>query len=286
MIALIAALHVVTTTETLASLAREITGTRVEVTSLTRGVQDPHYVDARPSLVLAINRADLLVDVGLDLEIGWLPVLVNQARNASVLPGGKGRLTAGEVVQVMDLPTGAVDRSRGDIHPRGNPHIMTDPRRVRAVAAALAARLAELDPQGAGEYRSRQQSFDGRAASAEAAWGQKLASARGREIVTYHRTLTYFLDWAGLRLHGEIEPKPGVPPSAAHLAELITSMRSGGVKAVVSENFMDTGLARMVADKAGARLLVIAGDVGGMPEAKDWFTYMDTLVQRVAEALP
>src|SRR5574341_937830 len=181
-----AQLRVITTIEGLASLAREVGGKRVEVESLSRGVQDPHFVDPNPTLVVKLRRADLLVDVGLDLEIGRLPPLVNQARTAEL-----------------------------------NPHFLTDPRRAGNVAAPMAAKLAELDPAGAATYRANLAAFQKRLAEAEARWTRVLAPLKGRKLVTRHRTLTYFLDWSGLVLAGVLEPKPGVPPPPSHLAEQI-----------------------------------------------------------------
>src|SRR5512137_1061925 len=182
-----AAVDVVTTTEGLAALAREVGGDRVKVTSLSRGIQDPHYVDPNPSLAVKLRGADLLVDVGLDLEIGWLPPLVTQSRNGNVQPGGPRRLTAATAVQVMDLPSGPVDRSQGDIHPAGNPHFLSDPRRALQVAAAIAARLSELDPAGAPRYQQRLQAFQAKVAAAEKGWKAQLAPFAGRSVITQHK---------------------------------------------------------------------------------------------------
>lgn len=280
-----AQLRVVTTVEGLASLAREVGGTRVEVESLSRGVQDPHFVDPNPTLVVKLRRAGLLVDVGLDLEVGWLPPLVNQARNAEIQPNGRRRLTAASAVAVMEIPTGPVDRSLGDLHPAGNPHFLTDPRRAGNVAAAIAAKLAELDPAGAAAYRANLAAFQKRLAGAEARWTAELAPVKGRKVVTRHRTLTYFLDWSGLVLAGVLEPKPGVPPPPSHLAELVGVVKREGVKVVLVENYYDPKSGEVVARLGGAKLVLIPGDVGGVPEAKDYLSYMDDLVRLVSEAL-
>jgi zinc/manganese transport system substrate-binding protein len=279
------ALDVVTTTEGLAAIAREVGGARVKVESLSRGTQDPHYVDANPTLAVKLRRAALLVDVGLDLEAGWLPPLVNQARNAAILPGGEGRLTAASAVEVLDVPTGRVDRSLGDLHAGGNPHFLSDPRRVEAVAAAIAERLARLDPAGAAQYQGGLAEFRRRLAEARARWEAQLAAVRGRPIVTHHRTLSYFLDWTGLRSVGQLEPKPGTPPPPSHVADLVGVVKAQGVRAIVVEAWYDARPAQVLAKHSGARVVTIPGDVGGAPEAKDWFAYEDLLVRRVVEAV-
>ncbi len=280
-----AALNVVTTTEGLASLAREVGGDRVSVESLSRGIQDPHFVDPNPTLAVKLRRADLLLDVGLDLEIGWLPPLVNQSRNAGIQPGGSRRLTAASAVEVMETPTGPVDRSQGDLHPAGNPHFLTDPRRALKVAEAIAARLGELDPAGAAAYQANVAAFAKRLAAAEARWAAELAPLKGRKIVSRHRTLTYFLDWSGLALAGVLEPKPGVPPPPSHLADLVGVVKREGVKAVVVENYYDPKSGELVARLGGARLVIVPGDVGGVPEAKGYLEYVDALVRLVSQAV-
>ncbi len=280
-----AALDVVTTTEGLAALAREVGGNRASVESLSRGIQDPHFVDANPTLALKLRRADLLVDVGLDLEIGWLPPLVNQSRNGEIQPGGRRRLTAASAVTVLEIPTGPVDRSQGDLHPAGNPHFLTDPRRALQVAQAIATRLGQLDPAGAATYQSNLAAFSKRLAEAEARWAAELAPLKGRPLVTRHRTLTYFLDWSGLRLAEVLEPKPGVPPPPSHLADVVGVVKRDGVKAVLVENYYDPKSGEVVARLGGARLVMIPGDVGGIPEATGYIQYMDALVRLVTQAL-
>jgi len=280
-----AALRVVTTTEGLAALAREVGGDRVAVTSLSRGVQDPHFVDANPMLAVKLRDADLLVDVGLDLEVGWLPPLVNQSRNAAIQPGGPRRLTAATAVQVLDVPAGVVDRSAGDLHPGGNPHFLADPRRGVQVAGALAARLAELDPPGAAGYRARAAAFASRLEAALARWKAQLQPLAGRKLFVHHRTLTYFLDWTGLVSAGEMEPRPGTPPPSSHLADLVTLARKEGIKACVVENYYDTKADELVARLAGGTVVRIPGDVGGDPAATGYEAWLDLLVQRISAAV-
>jgi zinc/manganese transport system substrate-binding protein len=286
-----AALKVVTTVEGLASIAREVGGDRVEVTSLARGIQDPHFVDANPNLAVKLRQADLLVDVGLDLEIGWLPPLVNQSRNPDIQPTGRRRFTASSVIPVMEVPRGPVDRSMGDLHPAGNPHFLSDPRRVERVAAALASKLAELDAAGAQTYAARLEAFRARLREAERRWRAELAPVQGQRVVPHHNSLTYFLDWAGLSAAGYLEPRPGIAPPPSHLAELVGVVKAEGVKAILVENFYDQRSAQIVARHAGAKVVPIPGDVGGIRdergvlEPKDWFGYMDALVKLVSGAL-
>jgi len=280
-----AALRVVTTTEGLASLAREVGGDRVEVQSLSRGVQDPHFVDANPILAVKLRAADLLVDVGLDLEIGWLPPLVGQSRNAAIQPGGAHRLTAASAISALDVPTGAVDRSAGDLHPGGNPHFLTDPRRALQVAEAISVKLTNLDPAGAAVYADRTATFRRKVETALQGWKAELGPLAGRKVFTHHRTLTYFLDWTGLVSAGELEPKPGTPPPPAHLAKLVEVARREGVKAIVVENHYDSRSDDQVARLTGARVVPIPGDVGGDPAGKDYLSYVGLLVKRVVEAV-
>lgn len=274
--------RIVTTTEGLAALAREVAGGRARVESLSRGVQDPHFVDANPILAVKLRDADLLVDVGLELEVGWLPPLVTQSRNARIQPGGPARLTAASAIQVLDVPTGVVDRSRGDLHAGGNPHFLTDPRRALQVAAAIAERLAALDPAGADAYRGNLAAFRARIDAAIPRWQAALAPVKGRKLITQHRTLPYFLSWTGLESAGELEPKPGVPPPPAHLADLVQVAKREGVKAIVLENYYDRRSADVVARHAGAKVVQIPGDVGGEPGVRGYEQYIGLLVERVA----
>jgi zinc/manganese transport system substrate-binding protein len=286
-----AALKVVATTEGLAAIAREVGGDRVEASSLSRGIQDPHFVDANPTLAVKLRGADLLVDTGLDLEVGWLPPLVNQSRNPDIQPSGRRRFTAAQAVTVLDAPKGPVDRSMGDLHPAGNPHFMSDPRRVGQVAEALSRRLAELDPAGAATYPQRLADFRGRLAAAEARWRAALAPVQGRRVLTQHSSLGYFVDWAGLVTAGYLEPKPGTAPPPSHLAELVGVVKAQDVRAILVEAFYDLRSAQVVAKRTQAKVLAIPGDVGGFKdeggvlEPKDWFAYMDALVGLVTGAL-
>jgi zinc/manganese transport system substrate-binding protein len=280
-----AALRVVTTTEGLAALAREVGGDRIEVQSLARGTQDPHFVDANPILAVKLRSADLLVDVGLELEIGWLPPLVVQSRNAAIAPGGPRRFTAASAISVLDVPTGPVDRSVGDLHAGGNPHFLTDPRRAVQVAQALSLKLTQLDPAGAAVYADRTATFARTIDADLVRWRAALAPFAGRKVFTHHRTLTYFLDWTGLVSAGEMEPKPGTPPPAAHLARMVEVAKQQGVKADLVERYYDARSDEVVAKAAGLPVVQLPGDVGGEKEAASYPAYLDLLVRRVVAAL-
>ena len=280
-----ASLQVVTTTDGLAALARDVGGDRVAVTALSHGNQDPHFVDPNPNLAVKLRDADLLVDVGLDLEIGWLPPLVNQSRNAGIQPGNERRFTAASAIRVLDVPTGPVDRSLGDLHPAGNPHFLDDPPRAVEVAQALAAKLAALDPAGAAGYRARAADFARRIGADEKRWLATLAPFRGQAIIAKHPTVTYLARWAGLRIVGYLEPKPGVEPPPSHLAEMVEVARAQKVRAILVETYYDTRTAALVAKLSGARVASIPGDVGASRTATGYEAYMDEVVKGLAGAL-
>ncbi len=280
-----AALKVVTTTQGLAAVAREVGGDRVEVTSLSRGIQDPHFVEANPNLAVKLRNADLLVDVGLDLEIGWLPPLVNQSRNPNIQPTGSRRLTASSFVRVRDVPTGPVDRSMGDLHPGGNPHFISDPDTVERVAAGMGAKLAEIDPANAAYYQQRVADFKRRLDADLARWKGIFAPLKGRKIVARHQTMSYFLAWTGLQAVAYLEPKPGITPPPSHLAEVVRIVQAEGVKAILVENYYDTKSAEVVARHTNAKVVLIPGDVGGTPQADTYEHYMDVLVKLISDAV-
>jgi zinc/manganese transport system substrate-binding protein len=280
-----ARLRVVTTTEGLAALAREVGGDRVEVESLSRGIQDPHFVDPNPILAVKLRRADLLIDNGLDLEIGWLPPLVNQSRNPDIQPTGSRRLIAANFVHVRDVPVGPVDRSMGDLHPAGNPHFISDPRPAEAIAAGVAAKLSELDPAGAAAYSARLADFKRRIDADLVRWRAELAPVRGREVVAQHQTMSYLLAWTGLVAAGYLEPKPGITPPPSHLAQIVQIVRARGVKAILVENYYDPKFAQAVARYTAAKVVLIPGDVGGEPGLDTYEKYVDRLVHLLVGAL-
>ena len=275
-----AKLRVVASIETLADLSRQVGGDRVDVTSLSRGVQDPHFVDAKPSLVLALNRADALVYVGLDLEIGWLPPLVQQARNARIQRGQPGNIDASTSIRPEDVPNVPSDqlRAMGDIHPLGNPHYWIPPKNARAIARLLAERFAVLDADGGAAYRAGLARFEAQLASKEKQWEIAAASLRGTRIVTYHKSWSYVARWLGLEEVGFIEAKPGIPPSPNHTAQLVELMKKTGVRLVVVESFYPSTMARFVAQNGRARLVSAPSSVGATPAIKTYFDLVDAVI--------
>jgi zinc/manganese transport system substrate-binding protein len=275
-----AKLRVVASIETLADLARQVGGDRVEVTSLSRGVQDPHFVDAKPSLVLALNRADALVYVGLDLEIGWLPPLMQQARNARIQRGQPGNIDASTSIRPEDVPNVPSDqlRAMGDIHPLGNPHYWIPPNNARAIARLLAERFAALDADGAAAYRAGLARFEAQLASKEKQWEAAAAPLRGTRIVSFHKSWAYVARWLGMEEVGYIEPKPGIPPTANHTAQLVEVMKKTGVRLVVVDSFYPSTMARFVADNGHARLVSAPSNVGATPAIRTYFDLVDAVI--------
>lgn len=270
--------HVVTTTAGLGALAREVGGDRVEVTHLCQGYQDPHYLTAKPSLARALNRADLLVYNGLELEIGWLPPLVDSARNPRIRAGSAGDLDASAAIDVLDRPTGPVDRSSGDIHPLGNPHYLLDPRNGVKVAELLARRLGELDPAHAAEYTDRYRTFAARMDEATRRWEERASPLRGATIVAYHQQWEYLARWLGIRIAGYVENRPGISPAPRHLDELGRAARESHIAALLAANFNDLRPAEKVCQESGAALLVLPADVEGEESIATYEAHFDRLV--------
>jgi zinc/manganese transport system substrate-binding protein len=276
-----AKLKVAATIETLADLARQVGGERVEVTSLSHGTMDPHFIQAKPSLVLTLNRADAVLYVGLELEVGWLPPLVQQSRNARIQQGQPGNIDASSAVDVQDVPRNIPAdqlRALGDIHPLGNPHYWIPPKNARAVAKLLARRFAELDAAGTPVYQAGLAAFERALTAKEAQWAAAAASLRGTKIVTHHKSWSYVAGWLGLVELGYLEPKPGTPPSADHTSRLIGTMRAQGVKLVIHEDFYPSSLAKFVAEKGGAREVSCPSDVGATPTIKTYFDLVDAVI--------
>ena len=279
----VAKVRIVATVPSLGALAQAIGGADVDVQVLAAPTQDPHFVDGRPSFIVALNRADLLVYVGLGLEAGWLPALLQNARNPRILTGSPGHLDASTVAGPI-LEAGGRDRAMGDVHPGGNPHYLVDPRYGANVAAAIATRLAQLDPERAATYRANAVRVRGALARHVADWQRRMAAHRGKPVVAYHRSVVYLCRWLGLKRAGYVEPLPGVPPSPSHLAQLILQMRKSGVKVVVSEPWYDAETARVVASKAGATVVRLPGDVGA-PGIRSYEDVIEHLVSGLEKAL-
>ena len=267
-----------------AALAVELGGERVNAFSATTARQDPHQIQARPSLIARVRTADLVVCTGAELEAGWLPLLLRQAANPKVHPGAPGYFEAARFVRLRDVPA-QLDRAMGDVHAAGNPHIQTDPRNIAAVATALAPRLQQLDPAGAASIAARSQNFAARWAAATARWTQQAAPLRGTPVAVYHKNWSYLEDWLGLREIGAIEPKPGVPPGSQHLAQLVGELPARGVRGVLYTAYQDPRAAEFLAQRIGVPAIVLPYTVGGTERATDLFGLFDDTVDRLLRGL-
>lgn len=277
-------LNVVTTTEDLAALARETGGDRVAVETIARGYQDPHFVEPKPSFILRLQKADLLVVVGLQLEIGWLPPLINQSRNARLQPGSAGHLDVSTSCVVMDIPTGPVTRAMGDVHPQGNPHYWLDPENGRRIAGAIEKRLAQLDPAGAAYYAQRRADFDRRLTEAEKRWTSRMAPYRGRKVITYHRSWPNFAAHFGLEVVDYVEPKPGIPPTPSHTLDLIKLMKRDNIRLILVEPYFDFRTPNSIAQRAGGQVVVLLPSVGGVKQVQDYLQLFDYDLELLANA--
>lgn len=276
---------VVTTTEDLASLAREVGGERVTVEALARGYQDSHFVDPKPSFILKLQRTDLLILVGRDLELGWLPPLLQQSRNARIQHGAPGYLDASLTARILDIPAAQITRAMGDMHSLGNPHYWLEPGNGRRIAQAIARKLAEISPADSAHFNQRYVDFDRRLAEAEKRWDTMMAPYKGVKIVTYHRSWPNFTDRFGLDVIGYVEPRPGIPPSAGHTRELIQEMRRQNVLLLVVEPYFDLRTPSAIARETGARVLVLPSSVGGVTEVTDYFKLFDYNLKLLITAL-
>jgi zinc/manganese transport system substrate-binding protein len=269
------ALNVVGSTEDLAALAREVGGDKIKVDFIGRGYQDPHFVEAKPSFILKLARADLLVVVGRELEIGWLPPLIQQSRNAKIQVGADGYLDASLTAKILEIPTGQITRAMGDVHPQGNPHYWLDPENGRRVAQAIETKLAALSPGDAAYFQARLADFDKRLSEAEKRWESQLAPYKGLKIVTYHRSWPNFVDRFGFDVIGYIEPRPGIPPSPSHTIDLIREVKRQNVKILLVEPYFDLKTPNAIARETGAKVLVMSPSVGGEKEITDYFKLFD-----------
>jgi len=270
-----AALSVVAATQDLASIAQEVGGDKIKVTALAKGYQDPHFVEAKPSFVLTLNKADLLIVVGRDLEIGWLPPLITQSRNAKIQPGAAGYLDPSTTAKILELPTGQLTRAMGDVHPLGNPHYWLDPENGKRIAQAIAAKLSEMDAANAAYYRQREQDFEARVTAAIQRWKAQMAPYKGLKVITYHRSWANFADAFGLDVVGYVEPKPGIPPTPQHTLDVINAMKAQNIKIILVEPYFDSKTPNSIAANTGGKVLVMTPSVGGVPEAADYFKLFD-----------
>ena len=265
------ALKVITTLTDLASLTQEVGGNKVEVEALAKGYQDPHFVDPKPSFLLKLRHADLLISVGLELEIGWLPPLVTQSGNGNIQPAAPGYLDASQFAEILEIPQGAVTRAEGDVHPMGNPHYWLDPDNGRRIAKGIAAKLIEMDPTDQAYFQQREQDFEKRLAEADKKWLAQMAPYRGRKIVTYHRSWPNFAKHFGLDVIGYIEPRPGIPPTPSHTIELVNLMKRENAKLELIEPYFDVKTPNSIASMSGGKVVIMMPSVGGKPEITDYF---------------
>ncbi len=280
-----AALNVVATTPDLGALAREIGGDRVKVTVLAKPTEDPHFVDARPSFIATLNRADALIEGGADLEIGWLPPLLEGARNNKIEAGAPGRITCNKGVSLLEVPA-SLDRSKGDIHAAGNPHFMTDPQNGKVAAQHICDALCGLDASSCGAFKARLAAFDERVDARLLEWQRLLAPYRGEHVVAYHDTWPYFAQRFGLTVDLFLEPKPGIPPTPAHLAEVIDRMKADRIHVIIVEPYQDRRTAEAVASQTGATVLDFAQYPGGVKGTEGGYVELiDYLVHSLAKAL-
>ena len=280
-----AKLTVITTTEDLASIAREIGGDRIAVESIARGYQDPHFVEAKPSFILKLQKADLLIAVGRDLELGWLPPLVQQSRNARIQPGASGYLDASQRAIILDIPTGQITRAMGDVHPLGNPHYWLDPENGKRIAQAIADKLSQLRPNDRAYFMMRVNDFVSRLDAAEKRWLAMMAPYQGTKVVTYHNSFPNFAQRFGLNVVGYVEPRPGIPPSPQHTLNLISEMKQQAVKLVLVEPYFDLKTPNSIGRQAGAQVVVMPPSVGGVKEVTDYIKLFDYDIGLLIDAI-
>jgi zinc/manganese transport system substrate-binding protein len=278
-------LNVVATTEDLASIAREVGGDRVNVDSIARGFQDPHFVEAKPSFILKLQKADLLILVGRDLEIGWLPPLIQQSRNSKVQVGADGYLDASQQAKVLEVPTGQVTRAEGDVHPLGNPHFWLDPDNGKIVGREIFDKFAKFRPNDRAYFEQRLNDFTNRLNEAEKRWLAMMAPYKGIKVVTYHRSYSNFADRFGLSIFGYVEPKPGIPPTPQHTLELINDMKKNNIKIVLVEPYFDLKTPNAIGRETGAQVLVMPPSVGGTKEITDYFKLFDYDLNMLVDAI-
>lgn len=279
-----AQIRVVATTPDLASIAREVGGSTANVTALAKPTEDAHFVDAKPSHVVTLNRADVLIEGGAELELGWLPPLLENSRNAKIGAGAPGRVVASQGIRLMEIPT-SFDRSKGDIHALGNPHFLVDPLNAKIVAGNIAQHFAQVDPKNAAAYRANLAKFNSTIDSKMTEWQRLLAPYRGAKIITYHKDYGYFANRFGIQIVENLEPKPGISPSPAHLASVIGTMKSTGARVILVQPFQNRRTAETVARQAGGVVLDVSQQPGGRPNTSSYFDMIDNTVRSLATSL-
>ncbi len=279
-----AALNILASVPEWAALAQEIGGARVNATSATTALQDPHRIDAKPSLIARARNADLVIATGADLEVGWLPLVLRESGNARVQPGRPGYFEAAQYVAMLEIPA-RIDRSAGDVHAAGNPHIQLDPRNILKVGEALAARMAELDPTNASEYAAGFRSFAERWRAAIARWEKQAAPLKDVPVVVQHKAFPYLIAWLGMREVATLEPRPGVEPTSGQLAEVAQRLKTTPAKMVIRPAYQGDAASRWISERSGIPAVVLPFTLGGSPEAKDLQGLFDDTLRRLSEAL-
>lgn len=276
----VAALNIFACEPEWGALAQELGGDKLSAYSATTALQDVHKVEARPSLIARMRGADLLICTGAELELGWLPILLTQSGNPKIRPGSPGFIEASQFVPKLEIPK-VLDRALGDVHSSGNPHIHLDPRNIARVADVLAERLAQLDPANADTYRTRASAFQQRWQAAMRKWEQEAAQLKGVPVVVYHKDMSYFIAWAGMREAGSLEPKPGLPPTPSHLAELVERMKREPAKVIIYSAYNSPRAAEFLSERAKIPSLMLPFTVGGSDKAKDLFGLFDDMIGRL-----
>ncbi len=278
-------IRVVTTTEDLAAITNAVGGDGVQVDFIARGAQDAHFIDAKPSHMLKLSRADLFVQIGLGLEVGWAPSLLMGARNAKIQRGEKGYVNASEGIELLEIPTDKIDRSAGDVHAEGNPHYWLDPMNGQQIANNIAAGLIRIDPAGKESYEQNLKQFSEKLDRAITGWKRKMEPFKGEKVVTYHNSWAYFLQRFSLEAAAYIEPKPGIPPSSAHLAQVIRQIQGEGLRVIIVEPYFDGKVSRFVARKTGAKVVLLQPSVSSGTGIEDYFQLFDHLIATLADGL-
>ena len=278
-------LNVIATTEDLASIAAEVGGDHITVESIAKGYQDPHFVEAKPSFILKLQKADILILVGRELEIGWLPVLINQSRNAKIQPGAPGYLDASLQARILDVPSGQVTRAEGDVHPLGNPHYWMDPENGKIIAKEIFDTLVKMRPNERSYYEPRLNDFVSKVSTSEKRWLDMMAPHKGTKVVTYHRSFSNFADRFGLNVVGYVEPKPGIPPTPQHNLDLINQMKKDNVKIVLVEPYFDVKTPNAIGRDTGAEVLIMPPSVGGTKDVADYIKLFDSNINMLVTAI-
>ena len=278
-------LNVVATTEDLASIGREVGGDRISIEAIARGYQDPHFVEAKPSFILKLMKAEVLIVVGKELEIGWLPPLIQQSRNSKIQVGADGYLDASLNARILEIPTGQITRAMGDVHPLGNPHYWLDPENGKRIAKDIADKFSQFRPNDRAYFEQRLADFTTRLDAAEKGWLAKMAPYKGTKVATYHRSFPNFAERFGLDIMGYVEPRPGIPPSPQHTLDLINEMKRQNVKIVLVEPYFDLKTPNAIGRDTGAIVLVMPPSVGGVKEVIDYFKLFDYDINLLVDAI-